>query len=105
RGTKSPVSSLNQSVGTTPSTRIHLLLALVGLLSTACAQTAVSTQTRPAPRTTAANVFDDYLKTEFAPADGFDFAVGDRDGKGTYQDKSTGQRYSGWYVATHFPDI
>ena len=27
------------------------------------------------------------------------------DGKGPYQDKATGQRYSGWYVATHFPDL
>ena len=48
------------------------------------------------------SVFDEYLKTDFEPADGFDFAVGDRDGKGPYNDKATGKRYSGWYVATHF---
>ena len=53
---------------------------------------------------TSGNVFDDYLKSDFAPADGFDFAVGDQDGKGAYQDKSTGKTYSGWYVATHFAD-
>jgi len=50
------------------------------------------------------NVFDGYLKSDFAQADGFDFAVGDKDGQGAYQDKSTGKTYSGWYVATHFAD-
>ena len=44
------------------------------------------------------------MRSEFAPADGFDFAVGDRDGKGAYEEISTGRRYPGWYVATHFPD-
>jgi murein DD-endopeptidase MepM/ murein hydrolase activator NlpD len=53
---------------------------------------------------TAAKVFDDYLKADFAPADGFDFAVGDKDGQGSYQSKSTAKIYSGWYVATHFAD-
>ena len=53
---------------------------------------------------TSGNVFDEYLRSDFTPADGFDFAVGDHDGKGAYQDKSTGKTYSGWYVATHFAD-
>ncbi|HEX7723310.1 MAG TPA: L,D-transpeptidase family protein [Pyrinomonadaceae bacterium] len=44
------------------------------------------------------------MNTDFKPADGFDFAVGDRDGKGPYDDKATGKRYPGWYVATHFGD-
>lgn len=44
------------------------------------------------------------MKSDFAAADGFDFAVGDKDGKGPYQSKSNGQTYSGWYIATHFPD-
>jgi hypothetical protein len=30
------------------------------------------------------NPFDNFLHTEAAPADGFDFAVGDPDGKGSY---------------------
>src|SRR6185369_7904579 len=94
-----------QGVSTNPATRIQLLLAMVGILCNACALTSVSNQTLPSPRTTAANVFDGYLKTDFEPADGFDFAVGDRDGKGAYRDQATGQSYSGWYVATHFPDI
>src|ERR1051326_3880919 len=58
---------------------------------------------RPSPQPTR-NLFDEYLKTDFEPADGFDFAVGDQEGRGPYQDKSTGMRYSGWYVATHFGD-
>lgn len=51
------------------------------------------------------NVFDDYMHTDFPAADGFDFAVGDRNGKGSYKDKTTGNQYPGWYVATHFADI
>jgi len=92
-------------VGINPATRLQLILAIVGLLSNACAHATVSPQISSVSRPTGANVFDDYLKTEFEPADGFDFSVGDRDGKGGYQDRATGQRYSGWYVATHFPDI
>ncbi|MDQ4123273.1 MAG: peptidoglycan DD-metalloendopeptidase family protein [Acidobacteriota bacterium] len=50
------------------------------------------------------NIFDEFLKSDFAPADGFDFPVGDRDGKGDYVDKSTGKRYENWYVATQFAE-
>jgi murein DD-endopeptidase MepM/ murein hydrolase activator NlpD len=44
------------------------------------------------------------LKSDFAPADGFDFAVGNEEGAGSYNDRSTGRSYSGWYIATHFTD-
>lgn len=47
-------------------------------------------------------MFDDYLHTEYAPADGFDFPFGTPDGKGDYTDKATGKQYSGWYTATKF---
>jgi hypothetical protein len=47
-------------------------------------------------------VFEDYLNAE--PAEGFDFAVGDENGRGQYQSLSTGRTYPGWYVATHFAD-
>src|SRR5260370_20588143 len=50
------------------------------------------------------NVFDDYLNSPFPPADGFDFAAGNADGNGAYTDKSTGKRYNGWYIATHFAE-
>jgi len=84
--------------------RVLFILGLSGILSLACSHHPVASN--PAgPGTSPPNVFDDYLKTDFEPADGFDFAVGDRNGSGPYQDKATGQRYSGWYVATHFPDV
>jgi murein DD-endopeptidase MepM/ murein hydrolase activator NlpD len=50
------------------------------------------------------NALDDYLKSDFPPADGFDFPFGDGNGGGTYVDKSTGKRYDGWYIATHFAE-
>jgi murein DD-endopeptidase MepM/ murein hydrolase activator NlpD len=49
-----------------------------------------------------ANVFDDYLKSDPQPADGFDFPFGRGDGGGSYEDRATGKTYDGWYVATHF---
>jgi lipoprotein-anchoring transpeptidase ErfK/SrfK len=50
------------------------------------------------------NVFDEYLRTDFRVADGFDYPCGDVDGKGSYTDRATGKAYKGWYVATHFAD-
>src|SRR6201988_1044764 len=86
--------------------RCLLLLGIAGLALVGCSPRAATPQSsNRAQRAAATNAFDEYLKTEFEPADGFDFAVGNRDGKGSYQDKTSGQRYSGWYVATHFVDI
>lgn len=34
-------------------------------------------------------------------ADGFDFPVGNVDGKGSYTSKTDGKTYNGWYIATH----
>src|ERR1041385_8333153 len=88
-----------------PPVRRLLLLGIVGIMVVACARKPIapSSSATPPPRTST-NAFDDYLRTDFEPADGFDFAVGDRDGQGGYQDLATGKRYSGWYVATHFAD-
>lgn len=85
--------------------RLIVALASVAIIGGACSRPTNSSPAQPRSPNSSANVFDDYLKTDFPPADGFDFAVGDSNGKGAYQDKTTGQRYSGWYVATHFPDI
>lgn len=82
-----------------------LILALAGMLSNGCSRSSIATQTLPGSQPPTVNVFDDYLKTDFESADGFDFAVADRDGKGGYQDRATGKSYSGWYVATHFSDL
>jgi len=49
----------------------------------------------------AGDVFEDYLQTEASPADGFDFPVGNADGKGAYTDKN-GNSHQGWYVALGF---
>jgi murein DD-endopeptidase MepM/ murein hydrolase activator NlpD len=59
------------------------------------------------PATTAStsqNPFDDFLNAGATPADGFDFALGDPDGKGSYTDKATGKTHNGWYVATRFAE-
>ena len=48
------------------------------------------------------STFAAYLNSEVPAADGFDFAVGDANGKGSYQDLATGTSYNGWYIATQF---
>jgi murein DD-endopeptidase MepM/ murein hydrolase activator NlpD len=49
-----------------------------------------------------ADPFESYLRAEFPVADGFDFPVGDSDGRGAYLDPASGRSYDGWYVATRF---
>lgn len=51
----------------------------------------------PPPRRALEVLLDPWL------ADGFDFAVGDPDGEGSYTD-AAGRRYEGWYVATSFAE-
>jgi murein DD-endopeptidase MepM/ murein hydrolase activator NlpD len=82
-----------------------VLLLAIAAVSSSC-QTAPSKSTSPQSSSSGErNVFDDYLNTGLPPADGFDFAVGDRDAPGAYAEKTTGHRYPGWYVATHFTDV
>lgn len=50
------------------------------------------------------NVFDRYMQSDGAPADGFDFPIGDPDAKGTYTDSLTGKQYKDWYIATKFAE-
>lgn len=75
-------------------------LALALALS-ACIQSG-SAPPLPGSRAAAADKFDNFLKTDFPPADGFDFPLGDTNGKGSYTDKATGKTYSGWAVSVHF---
>ena len=56
------------------------------------------------PQKPPVNVFDSYMSAGSTPADGFDFALGDADGKGWYTDLATGKRYNGWYIATNFAE-
>jgi len=55
-----------------------------------------------APPAATSDAFQTYLTTGIPPADGFDFPVGDRDGKGSYTDAADGTVHHGWYVATTF---
>lgn len=50
------------------------------------------------------NTFDRFLKADYEPADGFDFPIGNADGKGSYTDKATGKNHDGWYIATRFAE-
>jgi murein DD-endopeptidase MepM/ murein hydrolase activator NlpD len=65
---------------------------------------------RPAPsgpspqQQSSQNVFDAFLKTDIPPADGFDFPVGDVNGRGPYKDLATGIEYNGWRIAAHFAE-
>ncbi|HMB27532.1 MAG TPA: peptidoglycan DD-metalloendopeptidase family protein [Blastocatellia bacterium] len=79
------------------------------LLSWATMSSAIGcgAKNEPSPTTTTStsqNPFDNFLRAEVAPADGFDFPVGDPDGKGSYTDKATGKNYNGWRVATRFAE-
>lgn len=42
--------------------------------------------------------FNEFLRTDIPPADGFDFPVGDPDGWGSYRDHSKDKIYTGWSV-------
>jgi murein DD-endopeptidase MepM/ murein hydrolase activator NlpD len=82
-----------------PRTGCAVLLALVFILpSCSKSPTAPATQTNQSPQ----NIFDAYLSSDIPPADGFDFAAGDANGHGSYQDGATGTKYDGWYIATQF---
>ncbi|HEV7746938.1 MAG TPA: peptidoglycan DD-metalloendopeptidase family protein [Pyrinomonadaceae bacterium] len=82
----------------------YLLLAVLLLSSVAsCAKPAAGPNAPGRPNKTT-NVFDEYLKSDLPPADGFDFPFGDGNGGGSYSDKATGKRYDGWYIATHFAE-
>lgn len=79
-----------------------LLLTVVALLSSGCTSRPISQPSATPSGTASHNKFDEYLNTELPPADGFDFPLGDANGKGGYTDKASGQRYSSWGVSVHF---
>lgn len=88
------------------------LLAALALFAQACApaephtaRDKVATQANtPRPDASPSDSFDEYMRAEFAPADGFDFPFGDGEGGGSYTDAATGKRYAGWYKATRFAE-
>ncbi len=60
-----------------------VLLSIGNALACSSAGNPSYTSAPTAPRTTG-NVFDDFMLTDYAPADGFDFPFGDPNGKGEY---------------------
>jgi murein DD-endopeptidase MepM/ murein hydrolase activator NlpD len=93
------------SIPTSKYCSISLLLTL-SLLMPACSRVNSSSSPRPPSASSAPmNVFDEYMKSVPIPADGFDFSVGDENGRGSYTDKATGKQFSGWYIATHFNEV
>src|SRR4051794_15384335 len=85
---------------------LHALAALAFLFQ-ACAHSprnASSNRATPANSPRPSNAFDEYMRADFAPADGFDFPFGDGAGGGSYTDISTGKHFDGWYVATRFAE-
>jgi murein DD-endopeptidase MepM/ murein hydrolase activator NlpD len=82
--------------------RNWLGLVLIGVLLsfTACSKS-IPVNNSPSAQSSQKN-FDSYLSTDIAPANGFDFPVGDTNGKGAYKDLASGIQYDGWYIAVHF---
>ena len=79
-------------------TGLYLTVLLLTLTSLLCSCKSASSSSQVAPQ----NVFDAYMNSDIPPADGFDFAVGDPNGRGPYQDLQSGTRFEGWYIATQF---
>lgn len=44
------------------------------------------------------------MLSDTPPSDGFDFPVGDENGRGVYTDKASGKEFDGWYVAVQFDE-
>jgi murein DD-endopeptidase MepM/ murein hydrolase activator NlpD len=84
--------------------RIYISFILFSLVTAIACSSANGSRVLPATSNPTGNVFDDFLRADYAPADGFDFPFGNPDGKGDYTDKETGKRYSGWYIATKFAE-
>lgn len=84
-----------------PIARTLFLLAV--LLSGCRATEGRKTASAPPPVGTVENLsFDSYLDADLPAADGFDYPIGNEDGRGSYVEASTGKMHLGWYVATAF---
>jgi murein DD-endopeptidase MepM/ murein hydrolase activator NlpD len=82
-----------------------VLLLATALLVIGCRPEAGPSSTgNSASERASGNPFDNFLRADIAPADGFDFPFGDANGKGSYTDKATGKTYNGWYVDTRFAE-
>src|SRR5262245_40989653 len=86
------------------STPPQLTLAVMLITLTSSIYGCSSTKSSPPVRqpSTPQNIFDAYIQSDYPPADGFDFPVGNTNAKGAYVDAATGKSFDGWYVATQF---
>jgi hypothetical protein len=91
---------------------LRILLAALALVSHACSDAATPDGRRShgagggggAGAPVRPLDFDEFMRADFAAADGFDFPFGDGRGGGSYTDPATGKRYAGWYAATRFAE-
>jgi murein DD-endopeptidase MepM/ murein hydrolase activator NlpD len=90
-----PLKALNKLVS---------FLVLISFLSACSSRPNRTTGQLATSQSTATDPFDAYMASSFPVADGFDFAVGDANGQGSYIDNSTGKEYHGWYVAVQFAE-
>ena len=77
-------------------------LVAISILSLSCNRAIEITKPLLPSRAPSTNVFDEYRSLEITPADGFDFPVGNPEGKGSYKDQTGGATYNGWFVETQF---
>ena len=77
-------------------------LVAISILSLSCNRAIEITKPLLPSRAPSTNVFDEYMSLEITPADGFDFPVGNPEGKGSYKDQTGGATYNGWFVETQF---
>jgi len=83
---------------------VWILMILVAEKSLASAGSLPGPKDEATLDQTGPDIFDSYLQSEISPADGFDFPVGNSNGRGSYRDKRSRQKHNGWYVATEFGD-
>lgn len=85
-----------------PRLALSILIFAQLVLILSCSRTVEITNPLVSSQASNANVFDEYMTLEISPADGFDFPVGDPDGKGSYKDQTSGATHNGWLIATQF---
>src|SRR5262245_9661593 len=88
-----------------PRIKSSTCLLICLLLYSACNRSTKSSNrqsTTPASANHSQNVFDAYMNSDIPVADGFDFAAGDANARGSYTDLTTGVQYTGWYIATQY---
>src|ERR1044072_634139 len=95
------------SLRTVINSACALALAALACLSSACfiAPRAGSSKAGGAATTSVprrALDFDEYMRADFTPADGFDFPFGDGESGGSYTKPAPGKGHTGWDGASQF---